>query len=344
MQRSPDQFDVAIIGAGPIGLELAVALKQTPLSVLHLEARQIGHTISWFAPQTRFFSSNERIAISGVPLQTGDQSKASREEYLAYLRSVVQQFDLKINAYEPVKGIEKTAAGFSLTTPRGVYSAKNIVLATGGTEKPRRLNIPGEDLPFVSHYFHDPHLYFRRRLLIVGGRNSAVEAALRCYRAGSEVSLSYRREKLDGGSIKYWLMPEISSLLDSGKIKGYFQTQPVEITTDHVVLRLEAGQTMNVPADALLLLTGYEADMSLCEMAGVELVGDGRTPRFDMATMRTNVPGVYIAGTATAGTQQRYKVFIENCHVHVDRIVAALTGAAPPQTPVASGPAGGLET
>jgi len=327
-------FDIAIIGAGPIGLEVHAALKAAGLRVLHLEARQIGHTISWFAPQTRFFSSNERIAIAGVPLQTADQSKASREEYLAYLRGVVEQFDLKLRTFEPVTGIARESHGFRLTTqpPAGerIYFVGKLILATGGTERPRKLNIPGEDLPHVSHYFQDPHLYFRRRLLIVGGRNSAAEAAIRCHRAGANVSFSYRREHLRDTGIKYWLLPEIQSLIDSGKMAGLFNTDVAEIRGDSVLLRRKNGEVFSVPADFVLLLTGYEADMSLCRMAGVELVGDQQTPRFDEHTMETNVPCVYVAGTTVGGTQERYKIFIENCHVHSHRIVAAVTGARAP--------------
>ncbi len=181
--------EIAIIGAGPIGIELAVALKRAGIDYLHFDARQIGYTISWFAPQTRFFSSNERIAIAGVPLFTPDQTKCTREQYLTYLRSVVVQFDLKINTYEPVVDIARESDEFSLTTRRGdgerKYRVKKLVLATGGTERPRRLDVPGHDLPHVSHYFHDPHEYFQKDLLIVGGRNSAVEAALRSHYAGA---------------------------------------------------------------------------------------------------------------------------------------------------------------
>src|SRR3954449_4907725 len=152
--------DVAIVGAGPIGIELAVALKRSGVESVHFDAKQIGYTISWFAPQTKFFSSNERIAIAGVPLQTTDQGKATREEYLAYLRGVVQQFDLQINTYEPVVGIERDDDSFLLTTrpPGGerTYRVGKLILATGGTDHPRRLNIPGENLPHVSAYFQDP--------------------------------------------------------------------------------------------------------------------------------------------------------------------------------------------
>src|SRR5947209_1729052 len=199
---STPNADVAIVGAGPIGLELAVALKRAGVDYLHFDAKQIGYTISWFAPQTRFFSSNDRIAIAGVPLNTTDGSKSTREEYLNYLRTVVELYDLKVRTYEPVKNIEQQGGRFVLTTSRAQIRCNKLILATGGTDRPRRMNIPGEDLPHVSHYFQDPHVYFRRRLMIVGGRNSAIEAALRCHVAGAHVLLSYRRQALDAQRIK----------------------------------------------------------------------------------------------------------------------------------------------
>ncbi len=329
--------DVAIIGAGPIGIELAVALKRAGIDYQQFDARQIGYTISWFAPQTQFFSSNERIAIAGVPLMTADQSKATREEYLAYLRSVVKQFDLKIHTYEPLVGIERRGGEFALTTRSAAGErktvAKKVVLVTGGTDHPRRLEIPGEDLPHVSHYFQDPHTYFGKRLLIVGGKNSAVEAALRCYNAGANVSMSYRKEMFPEKSIKYWLLPEINGLIQSRKIERHFHTQPVKITPAHVTLCRE-NQLFDVPADFVLLLIGYRQDNKLFKLAGIEVSEDCGAPNFDEQTMETNVPGIYVAGTAVGGTQDKYRVFIENCHVHVERIVAALTGTKPPPGPV----------
>ena len=354
MQRD-ESTDVAVVGAGPIGLELAVALKRAGVDYLHFDARQVGYTVSWYAPGTRFFSSNERIAIAGVPLQTPDGGKCSREQYLTYLRTVVQQFDLDVRTYEPVVGIDRLpgGAGFALTThPAGGrrhYRARSVVLVTGGTDHPRKLGVPGEDLPHVSHYFDDPHKYFRKRVLVVGGKNSAVEAALRCHHAGAYVSLSYRRPKLPAKSIKYWLMPEINGLTESGRIAAYFNTVPTRITPTHVQLEpwvdpdaapdptfsfaAQTPRSRTVPADFVLALIGYRADMTLCRLAGVELRGDCETPTFDDRTMETNVPGVYVAGTAVAGTQDKYRVFIENCHVHVDRILAALTGAPAPKAP-----------
>jgi thioredoxin reductase (NADPH) len=330
-REKPIQTDVAVVGAGPIGLELAIALKKAGIDYLQYDAHQIGYTISWFAPQTRFFSSNERIAIAGVPLQTADQTKSTREEYLKYLRQIVLQYDLSVNTFEPVTDITQESGGFRLTTKaadgKRTVHARRVVLATGGTARPRRLNIDGEDLPHVDHYFRDPHLFFRKRLLVVGGKNSAVEAALRCYHAGADVTISYRRENLDAASIKYWLSPEINGLMSAGKIRALFETVPTNITRSHVEFqRNKTGDRFSEPFDFVLLLTGYEADSSLLECAGVELRGASKIPVFDEATMQTNVSGLYVAGCAVGGTQDKYALFLENCHVHVPRIVAALTG------------------
>jgi thioredoxin reductase (NADPH) len=339
--------DVAIIGAGPIGIEMAVALKRHDISYVQFDVKQVGQTMFWWPPMTRWFSSNERIAIAGVPLQTVDQGKATREDYLRYLRTVVEQFDLSVNTFEPVTAIDKSPeGGFVLTTSpqRGVqrYKVQRIILATGGTAAPRRLDIPGEDLPHVSHYMADPHTYFRKRVLVVGGRNSAVEAALRIHPVGADVTISYRRAGFDAKSIKYWLYPEIMGLIRSGRLRAHFNTIVSEITPAGVKLATcdesrplfgNPGSTFNVPTDFILLMVGYVADMSLAKMAGVELVGENEVPVYDERTMETNVPGIYIAGTATGGTQARYRIFLENCHIHIDRILAALIGAPTPPTP-----------
>lgn len=331
-------FDVAIVGAGPIGIELAIALKQAGIRYVHFEAGQVGNTMMWWAPQTRWFSSNDRIAISGVPLMTPDQGKATREVYLAYLRSVVTQFDLPIRTYEPVKNVERSGKGssdgFVLTTEsRGQKirtRVKKILLATGGTDRPRRLNIPGEDLPHVSAYFQEPHTYFRKKLLILGGRNSAAEAALRCHHAGAKVALSYRRSELPEKSIKYWLMPEISGLIKTGQIAAHFDTVPVKITPRAVTLK-RGSEVFDVEADFVLKLIGYEQDNALLKLCGIELTGEDSLPRFDPKTMMSNVEGIHLAGTAIAGTQTRYKIFLENCHSHVTAILASLKGEKPPE-------------
>ncbi|HEX8323344.1 MAG TPA: NAD(P)-binding domain-containing protein [Tepidisphaeraceae bacterium] len=321
--------EVAVVGAGPIGLELAVALKRAGIDYVQFDAKQIGHTMTWWAPQTRFFSSNERIAISGVPLLTPDQSKATREQYLTYLRTVVETFDLQVRTFEPVVGLNKVGDGFELTTrPRGgerVTRARKIILATGGTDRPRYLSVPGEDLPHVSHYFQDPHTYFHQRVFVVGGKNSAVEAALRCHHAGAHVSLSYRRPGLPEGEIKYWLVPEARGLIKSGRMPAYFNSTVTHITPTHVHLNVN-GDAVSVEADFVLLMTGYVQDNTLLKLAGVATEGACQLPLFDPKTMETTIPGLYLAGTAVGGTQDKYKVFIENCHDHVEKILAHAFG------------------
>lgn len=310
---------VAIIGAGPIGLELAVAFKQAGIDYVQFDAGQIGSTIAWYPLQMLFHSSADRLALSGVPIQTPSQQKPTREEYLAYLRSIVQQFGLTVNTFERVVDVKP---GFELTTTKGTYRADNIVLAIGAMHAPRRLDVPGEDLPHVSHYFRDPHDYFGRRLLIVGGRNSAVEAAVRCQRIGADVTISYRGADFDPAVVKWWLLPEIRGMIRDGRVRFIPSSNVLAISHDSVTL--DAGV---VPADNVLVMTGYRQQTDLFDMLGVELVGDSREPFHDPETMETNVPGVFIAGTAVAGTPPRkVSVIVETCHVHVPRIVGAITG------------------
>lgn len=356
MPQQPDaiiETDVVIVGAGPIGIELAVAFKQAGVDYLQVEAGSVGSTMAWWAPATLFFSSPERIEIAGVPLTTVDQSKATREQYLAYLRGVARQFDLDVRTGTRVHRIEQFGGGFQLALHRsygGVGGAteaaaapppracpserlircRRVVLAIGNMHRPRLLNIPGEDRPHVSHYFRDPHHYFGGSTLIVGGKNSAVEAALRLYRCGVDVTISYRGNEFDRRRIKYWLLPEINWLIEKGRIGWRPYTTPREIFDDHVVLAPSNGGTdVNVDADFVLLLTGYVQDADLFEQLALERTGDEQTPVVDTATMESSVPDVFIAGTAMGGSQHRTRVFIENAHVHVDRIVRHLTGTAP---------------
>jgi len=256
------------------------------------------------------------------------------EEYLAYLRGIVEQFDLQIHTYEPVVDIRKQGDAFLLVThhPSGErqYLAQKVVIAIGDMRRPNKLDIPGEDLLHVDHYFTDPHRYFRKKLLIIGGRNSAVEAALRCWRAGAEVTISYRRTTFDEKSVKHFILPDMLAQIELGTIAFLPETVPVEIRPSHVILQQPDGSQINQPADFVLMLTGFVGDMSLFEKAGVSLVGEGRAPQHNLETMETDIPGIYVAGTAAGGERkQKYTYFIENCHVHVARIVHHLTGKWP---------------
>ena len=314
----------AIIGAGPIGLELAVAFKRAGIDYIQFDAGQIGATMQWYPQEMVFHSNAERIAIAGVPIQVPDQQKVKREEFLAYLRAVVLQFELPVYTYERVELIERSKR-FTLHTRAvdgpHVYQVDHVVLAIGAMHKPKLLGIPGEDLPHVSHYFHDPHTYFNKQLLIIGGRNSAIEAAVRCQRAGAHVTISYRRDDFDSSSVKFWLLPEIRSMIRDARVRFLPRTTVCEIR--NATALFDNGD--EIAADFVLALTGYRQDTTLFEMLGVDMKGADRKPVLDESTMETNVPGVFVAGTAVAGSpRERVRVIVEDCHVHVPRIVGAI--------------------
>jgi thioredoxin reductase (NADPH) len=323
-----NQADVAIIGAGPLGIELAVALKSAGISYLHFDKGQIGQMIYNFPPQTRFFSSSDRIGIAGMPIQTVDQQKCSREEYLAYLRTVVLHFQLKINAYEEVIHVEKNSSGFSMTTKTSAgeqrYLVRYLVLATGGTAYSRRLGISGEDLPHVSIKMEDPHRYFQRQVLVIGGRNSAVETALRCHHAGAYVTLA-AKQQLDSQHIKYWLWPEIEGCIERGEIKCFTDVEILEIQPKQVLLKSNKDERkITFASDFVIKAVGFEADMSLFKQLRVSLSKEQHYPHFNNETMETDVENVFVLGTAVAGTQKKYRVFIENCHQHVQKILQTI--------------------
>ncbi len=336
-----ETHDVAIIGAGPIGLELAVAFKQFGIDYVQIDAGQIGSTIAWYPVEMLFHSSSDRLGLAGVPIQTASQQKITREEYLAYLRALVMQFGLQVRSYERVvQAARMHGGGFELVTQaldgEHRYHVGHVVLAIGAFHAPRMLGIPGEELPHVSHYFNDPHTYFAKQLLIVGGRNSSVEAAVRCQRAGADVTLSYRRDDFDPKVVKFWLLPEVRALIRDDRIRYLPRTTPIEIGKGTVLLAptnergaaIPDARTIEITADFVLLLTGYRQDSALFDQLGVELRGDDRQPVYDPGTMETNVPGVFVAGTSVAGTPPRkVTVIVETCHVHVPRIVAAIQGA-----------------
>lgn len=326
---------VIIVGAGPTGLELALALKRAGIDHLIFDAGQIGHTISWWPRNTRFYSTPERIAIPGIPLQIYDQQHPTGEQYLAYLRGVVEANGLRINSFEPVTRLFRMDEGFLVITETMAglkrYTANQLVLATGGMASPRLLDIPGEDFPHVSHYLDDPHFYFQKRLLVVGGRNSAIEYALRCWRAGAQVTLSYRKAELPKASIKPALMQDIETAVGDGKICFLPGTVPIEITPTEVILaktdaegKPESGEHTSLLFDFVLICSGYVADMGLFSQLEVTLLGEEQVPVFDDETMQTDVPGVFVLGTAAGGTQKKFRLFIETSHVQVEKITAVL--------------------
>lgn len=314
-------FQVALIGAGPIGLEMAIALKNAGISTIHFDKAQAAQMIYNFPPQTHFFSSSERIGISGIPIQTLDQQKCSREEYLAYIRTVILQHNLKIHTYTEVTHLQKLPSGlFQITTPSAHYQAHFILLATGSTSYPRTLNVPGENLPHVSHKFEDPHKYFKKKVLIIGGKNSAVETALRCYHAYADVTIASRRP-FDPSEIKYWLLPELTGRIQRNEIKAHLNCQISEIHKNHTTL----NNNLQIPTDFVIKAIGFNADMSLFKQLNISLSPEDNVPHYNPSTMETNTPNTYVLGTAIGGSQKKYRVFIENTHEHVSKILKDLS-------------------
>lgn len=342
-QHQTETTNIVIIGGGPIGIECAIAFEQLGVSYVLLEANQIGDAFMRWPAHTHFFSTPEHVALGGLPVQNVDQRPITGDQYLAYLRMVVEYFDLNLNVYEPVLSIAKRENGrFYVTTQRRtaqhVYDARHVIVATGGMAGPRKLDIPGEALPHVTHYFPGPHPYFRTKVLVVGGRNSAAEAALRCWRAGAkEVALSYRRDGFEFERMKPHLSMDLLDRIEKDEIVFYPGTIPVEITPTHVRLASTQdgisanGRLIEHEADYVILATGFQADLSLVENAGVILEGDAQAPHLDLDTMESNVESLYVVGTAAGGTQGRFKLFISTTHHHVGKVVKAITGQEPPK-------------
>ena len=330
------ETNTLLIGAGPIGLEVAAALQATGDDYLQVEAGAIGNTLTRWPPQTLFFSSPEWIAICGIPIQSDDQRRITGEEYLAYLRQVVECLSLSVRSYERVTEIKKNDDPHSkrqyLATSSYIggsrqYFCNNIVLAIGDMQHPRPLGIEGEELATVSHWLKSPHHYFQRDLLIVGGRNSAFEAALRCWRAGVRVAISYRRPTLPTRGILARLKLEVGLLLAKGQIKLYAPTIPHRFAAGYTELEHPTSKKIQrVAADFVFLATGFEPDWLLYQQLEIMLAGKSRKPKLNPHTLESSCPGVYVAGTATAGNQDHYTVFITTCHDHATKIAKAITG------------------
>ena len=330
--------DVLIVGAGPSGLATAIAAKQQGLDYVLVEKGVLVDAIFHFPTHMVFFTTPELLEIGGLPLVT-PYDKPTRFEALRYYRRVVDTYGLQISFHERVVEIEREGDVFVVTTASGgvglsrpetrrVREARAVVLAIGYFDHPNCLGVPGEDLPHVSHYYGDAHPYYRQRVVIVGGKNSAAEAALELCRAGAHVTLVHRRGTL-GESIKYWVRPDIDNRIREGSITARFNTRVVEITRGSVITEslAEGSQAVGreeIPADQVFLLTGYTPDVELMRRAGVNCHTDTLAPELDAETFETNVPNLFIAGGATAG-RNTGSIFIENGRFHGECIVRALT-------------------
>jgi thioredoxin reductase (NADPH) len=328
--------DVLIIGAGPAGLATAIAASRAGLDYQVVEKGALVNSLLHYPTEMVFFTTPELMEIGGMPF-VSPYDKPTRLEALRYYRRVSDAFKLDIVFDETVVAIarqdmlpDERAGSFvvDMQSARGVrrpVHARTVVLATGAYDFANRIGVPGEDLPHVSHYYTQPHPHFRKRVVIVGGKNSAAEAALDIYRAGGSATLVHRREAL-GDSIKYWVKPDIENRIKEGTIAARFSTRVVEIRPTNVLVEDAAGAREELPADAVFLMTGYGSDTALLANAGVAIDPATCGPTFDERTFETNVPGLYVAGAVVAG-QQSGRIFIENGRFHGEQVIGAIVKA-----------------
>jgi thioredoxin reductase (NADPH) len=316
-----DLLDIAIVGAGPTGLATAIEAHRRGLKHVVLDKGCITNSIIGFPSHMVFFTTPELLEIGGIPL-VSEREKPSRNEALKYYRKVVQAFGLKVHQYEEVRKIEQTAPRrFRLQTSLGEYEARNVVLATGYYDNPNILGIPGEDLPHVSHYYTEPYSFYDRDVVVVGGRNSAAEAALDLFRGGARVTLVHRGAAM-GSTLKYWVRPDIENRFKAGEVKACFNALIKKITPSTVEI-VQAGAPVTLQAQQVFLLTGYHSSTKFFEQLGVKWDSDTLRPQYSPETFETNVPGVYLAGSIVGG-RFNAEVFIENGRFHGETVVKAI--------------------
>lgn len=323
----PSHTGVLVVGAGPIGISVAISARRRGLDPLVIDSGAIANSIVGYPPGMTFFTTSERLEIGGHPF-TSTGTRPTREEALSYYRGVVRAEALDVRPWVRLEGASRGEAGFQvrLATSSGTVSitCDVLVLATGYFDHPNYLDVPGENLPHVSHRFDEPHLCARQDVVVVGGKNSAIEAALLAFRAGGRVTLVHRGAELKP-SVKYWLRPDFENRLAAGEIAVHFDSRVTGITSNAVQVSGPAGE-ITIPADRVYLLTGYHPDFELLESLGVKLDPVSGRPSLDPATLETNVPGLHLAGSVAAG-RQISEVFIENGRYDGEKIFGGSDGA-----------------
>lgn len=315
---SKDLYDVVIVGGGPIGLTCAIQAEQAGLSYVILEKGCLVNSLYNYPLDMTFFSTADRLEIGNLPFVT-TRPKPKRADALEYYRKVAEHYHLNIHFFEHVQQIEKKHGEFTVRTQKDHYKARNVVIATGFYDIPKRLGVPGEDQPHVFHYYKDPHFFTGQRVLVVGASNSAVDAALETYRKGAEVTMIVRKPAI-GERVKYWVKPDIENRIRYQEIQAYFSSHITEIEADTVRISTPQGEK-RLGADFILALTGYQPDFAFLERAGITLSDDGICrPTYDPRTMETNIEGLYLAGVVCGGLKT-HEWFIENSRAHAELIV-----------------------
>jgi thioredoxin reductase (NADPH) len=319
-----DPLDVLIVGAGPTGLACAIEAVKHDLKVLLVEKGVLVNSIYNYPSTMTFFTSRERLEIGDLPLPSLN-TKPHRAEALEYYRRVADFYDLPIHFQERVVEINGQRGDFRVETEtteghRAGYQTKTAIIATGYYDLPNLLGIPGEELPKVSHYYTDPHPYYRRKVAVIGGANSAAVAALDLWRHGAEVTLIYREPTLSS-HIKYWIRPDIENRIKENSIRALPEAEVKEIVPGALVVHRQSGEVLSVENDFVFALTGYHPDFRFLRDIGVEIDATTHRPRCDSETLESNVPGIYLAGVIIAGMDTN-EIFIENGRFHGKQILA----------------------
>jgi bacillithiol disulfide reductase len=320
-----EMYDIICIGAGPTGLATAIEARRAGMRPLVIDKACLCNSIFHYPVNMVFFTTPELLEIGDLPLVSAAE-KPTRVEALKYYRKAAEHYKLELRLYEPVVRVEGSDGHFFVVTrtekgTEGKYQAKKLVVATGYYDLPNKLEIPGENLPHVSHYYTEPYAFWNQGVVVIGGKNSAAEAALDLYRNGARVTLVHRGMEL-GKTIKYWVRPDIENRIKAGQIQLLLEARVEEITRDEVVVEQHA-RTKRLPAKQVFALTGYHPDFSFIESLGVKLDPESRRPALDPNTLESSVPGVHLAGVVIGG-RHTGEIFIENGRFHGKQIVDAL--------------------
>jgi len=287
-----DILDVLIIGGGPIGLACGIEAKKAGLTYVIVEKGCLVNSLYHYPQNMTFFSTSEKLEIGGVPF-VSISPKPGRDEALEYYRRVALKFELNIRLFETVESVQKEQC-FEIQTSKTKYKAKNIIISSGFYDLPNTMDIPGEDLPKVSHYYQDPHFYAMQNVLVVGASNSSVDAALETYRKGAKVTMVIRDGEINQ-RVKYWVRPDVINRIKEGSIKAYFHASLTAIRHDEVDIQTEDG-LVTIPNDFVLALTGYKPNFKLLQNFGIKLSDDARMlPEHHSETMESNQKGIYLA-------------------------------------------------
>lgn len=311
-------LDILIIGAGPIGLNCALEAGKNNLNYLIIEKGTIVNSLYNYPLYMRFFSTAEKLEIDEIPF-ISTAPKPGRQEALEYYQGIARQKNLNINLYEKVLKVSKKDNVFEIETSRSNYLAKNVIISTGFYDIPNLMNIPGEDLEKVKHYYTEPYPYAKQKIVVVGSSNSSVDAALETYRKGAEVTMIIRHSEISK-NVKYWVKPDIENRIEEGNIKAHFNSELLEIKENSVIFKDEQGEIQEIENDFVLAMTGYLPDFEFLKNSGIDLQGECLNPVYNPATMESNIPNLYLAGVVCGG-KDTHLWFIENSRIHAEMIV-----------------------